>query len=242
MTNTSRTGTIQIEFLTDTFPVIGNCAESVKTRLIRERTKSLDDLYDTHVDATVSYDDYFPRPDDINTEPDAWIDLTKLQISRVGEHILIEAKANVLEQNINPDDPYCWMPVCEITVAQSRIPVGKILRIAKAYLDAHSHISTTTSEFSLASTPDTLMDLDKRRTQLHHDLALEIEKSLEKGDINFPSSNTALSEFAPWRYLSTALIMHVMPAQVFEDTYFLKSHVKPKYDARNSRRSDFNFK
>jgi len=62
---------------------------------------------------------------------------------------------------------------------------------------------------------------------------------IEGGDIRLSDSNTAFSEFAPWRYLTTAILMHIVPATVFEDTYFLKNHVKPKYDARDRRRSDF---
>lgn len=207
------------------FPIIGNPDSDLRRRIEAERQVSAFDLWQVQQETSI----YYNHPFDSETNewgeyPEA-IDIEKIVVKRDGGNIVFEAIAYV---SVAEDDsmtqyiPHPQMPI--IVVAQAKIPVRKILNTAKNYVDYHLGNEDLIGEFASAGALEKIEQIDKDRQNLHWSIAEIIEETLADQPIRIATNDESRD-----RFLSTALLMHVIPSRTFEYAAFLKSTVAAKY-------------
>jgi hypothetical protein len=229
----SVTASYPIEFIADSFPIIGAQDESVKARIIVERTTALNDLSATYVDVNFSYENPYPTP-----ESNRQVHPSKVRVRRQDDKIILEVVGDIAVNTA--DEPWRYRTVGEeIILANSSFPLAPLIRISKAYFE---HLAGAASSFrAFGALYDEQLNeaetVDEERQRLHRDIAITIDKLLKGQSIRFGDPETGnLANFSEWRYLSTAFLVHILPARIFENHFFLQEKVRPKYDFRRSRR------
>lgn len=228
MSNCSKNSQYQIIFQSETFPIVGLADEELKRSILEERRVSAADCWETRTNAIIRYIDPYPWTDKGPQEKEFHLS-DKIIISRDNAQIILEVQGTIEEV-----DQVTGMPKILGTqvVASEKISIGPLLRILKDYVGQHSNIQGLVSAFSGSADLGKVISGDEMRKALHSYVSMAIEKQLEGKSIEF--GRVSGDEYFPaWRYFSTALMMHILPAAIFRDMDFLKDEVRPKYESRH---------
>jgi hypothetical protein len=202
-----------IEFDGKSFSTFGG-DNSVQRLIRQERDIACTDLADTYFDINFDYSGDQPAIAE------------KLLISRSERKIILQ----VLGRIGNSPPPQ--------VLAKASLKISSLLSIAKAYLEHHGASVGEIPELKMMNDSNAIADIDAERQTLHLDFSFNIEKQLRSQPIHFAAVNRAdKDKYAGWRYLSTAILMHILPARVFEEAYSLVSQARPKHDGRTRIRS-----
>lgn len=238
MSNAARTGDLPIEIIADSFPIIGGCTPEMRAKINQERLVAGNDLSDTRVLVSVSYDD----PIEFNPEicnPEKTLEIEKVIIRREEAKIFFEAIGDIYI--VDKDQPGYYHPSNQkIVLAQSKVSIAPLLRIARMYLGVTGQNEQIVRDFIAAGDKGRAIKLDADRRALHSDVARALQTLLKGQNVRFKNGECSDSEFAELGYLVTAILMHILPASAFENEGFLKEKIRPKYDLRTTRYSDFN--
>ncbi len=240
MSKISSTGTLPIIIADETFTIIGTCNDVTRDLLRLERQRARDDLGQTYVPVAVAYENPFPECDDIY--PEKYVDPEQLLITREGATLVFTVTGEVLIQD--SENPCRYKSNGDVLpLAESRISIAPLLSIARAYLEHKGASHAILQEYEATGNSLGKVKLDKGRELLHHDLAVNISGLLENQPVRIAAPIYCTGDhFAPWRYLSTAIISHILPAKSFEHEVFLTESVRPRFDSRfTKRRPDFRF-
>lgn len=204
----------------NSFPIIGKSTPEVVDRLKEERRVSAFDLWDVRQPVVLT--NYLSFDD----EPNVSSEIEKIVVRREGGNIYFNAVAEMGLRNNNGE----WVEHPEhstLIIAQSKISVSKILSAVKLYTDHHLQDEALHAEFYKAGNIEKMKSADYARNYMHNAIAEIIISEFDNQQVQLPS--LVSTEVKRGRYLSTAMMMHVVPAKVFESIIFLERHMKAKY-------------
>lgn len=225
----SFSGSLPITFLTDTFPIIGlRSDEQLQSMIQAERRVSAKDLWETVVLVSVVYDNPFPWNDQ-GPLTNRSLHLTQITVRRENTSLIFEAHAETLEQL----EGNLHTTVLETSVlASTSISISPLLGTLRDYVSHKSQAAGAIAAFNEIGNIIGQRRQDELTESLHFDLSKTILDNLDRGPIKIGATPADIA----LRYLSTAIMMHILPANVFNDIAFLKDYVRPKYDWRRNKR------
>lgn len=234
----SRSGvdSLPVRFLQETFPIIGNVPLDLKEQIGEERRISAHDLWIMPQDVRIAYNLPFEATYDEQGFPLEEVEINEITVRRENASVMFEAVAiaGIYDPTTSCIAPHPDYP--NFIAATAKLSIGRILKVVKEYAEYHLGNSDIIRDFAKAGMIEQIEEMDKGRQLLHYDIGRIIKDSFEGGPLVFREDH------AQNRYLATALMMHVLPASLFEQIHFMEMNVGVKYkdmDAEYARRLEY---
>ena len=210
----SFTGSVSIVIHGETFPIVGaGISEQLSARILEERSIACQDLQTITPRAHVKYDDPNVPPYDIK------VGVSEIHIRREGSQLIFEAvgySASPNQENGEYDSDKK-----PLKLAVSRLRVSELMHIANYYIVHKGNDPDLVSDLMAAGNLNNVSKSQRQTASFHNDMATAVIERLNQQDVSF----SFLAQQALC-YLTTALLMHVMPARMYESQEFMSENVQ----------------
>ncbi len=219
MFKSSRSGHVPIIFKSESFP-IENATDEMRALITEERRVTASDLWQTHNTMTILYNtpETLPEGSDLLA--------ARISVRRDQSRIFMD----VLGDFILPDRTETE----NVLISSEKLRLDPLMRLMKDYVEYNSEQSEVIKAFTDVGSYARAEGVDTKRNLLHLEMGNALREQLKDRSIMLPRPETDEGSVS-MRYLSTALMVHIMPPRVFADTEFMFSNVKPKWDFRATK-------
>lgn len=200
----------------NTFPIVGNPDQWLLEEIQDERRQAASDLWETPQPVVLRYkhpfdsimDEYGDYPEEVTP--------FKVIVRQHDKNIIFDVIATVWKTQ--KEGTYKYIPhpeTPEIVLMSAQMSRGVLLGIAREYVSFVEQTETLMAEFAAAEAISKIEGLDETRKLFHDDVNRQISEALEDQGLKIPYKD--IEDYRQVRYLSTAIIKHIIPANAFDN-------------------------